>query len=78
MRVAVNIVKYNQKEEVMLKDLLTSKTVWGVVAMIGAMVAKKYGYELDAEGLTTELISMAGGALAIYGRVVASGPIAAK
>lgn len=59
----------------MIIELLKSRTVWGVVAMIAALVAKNFGYELDADGLTTDLLAAAGAGLAIYGRVVASGPL---
>jgi len=60
----------------MIIELLKSRTIWGVFAMIGAIVAKNFGFELDAEGLTTDLLAAAGAGLAIYGRVVAGGPIA--
>jgi|GEM_PF-6789581 len=60
----------------MIIELLKSRTVWGVVAMIAALVAKKFGFEIDADGLTTDLLATAGAGLAIYGRVKAGGPIA--
>lgn len=62
----------------MIIELLSSKTIWGVVAMIAALVAKNFGFELDADGLTTDLLAAAGAGLAIYGRVKAGGPIAKK
>lgn len=62
----------------MIIELLKSRTVWGVVAMIAALVAKNFGFELDADGLTTDLLAAAGAGLAIYGRVKAGGPIAKK
>jgi hypothetical protein len=62
----------------MIVELLSSKTIWGIVAMIAALVAKNFGFELDAEGLTTDLLAAAGAGLAIYGRVKAGGPIENK
>ena len=60
----------------MIIELLKSRTVWGVVAMVAALVAKKFGFEIDADGMTTDLLAAAGAALAVYGRVKAGGPIA--
>lgn len=62
----------------MIVELLKSRTVWGVVAMIAALVAKNFGFELDADGLTTDLLAVAGAGLAVYGRVKAGGPIEKK
>jgi len=59
----------------MIIELLKSRTVWGVVAMIAALVAKRFGFEIDADGMTTDLLAAAGAALAVYGRVKAGGPI---
>lgn len=54
------------------KSFLTSKTIWGaVVAIVGAALS---AFHLDVTGLNGidgDIITVIGGALAIYGRVTA-------
>ena len=57
------------------KPLWLSKTFWGVVIAVGAPIAAKYGWTLDAEGLANDFVSLAGAALAIYGRFTAERPV---
>lgn len=54
------------------KNILESKTVWGAFLAVAATLAQLAGYDLgDTNGLANELVTVAGGLLAIYGRVVA-------
>ncbi len=55
--------------------LLTSKTVWGIVIATAAPLLQKHGVTVDAEGTANEVVALAGTALALYGRVTASGPL---
>jgi hypothetical protein len=53
-----------------VKPFLLSKTIWGaIIAMVGA-VMNSMGFETSAlSGLDGEIVTLIGGALAIYGRV---------
>lgn len=60
------------------KSILESKTVWGVVGMIGALVAAKLGYNIDADtlgGLLLDISTWAVGVVMFFwglrGRFVA-------
>ncbi|MEW5763704.1 MAG: outer membrane beta-barrel protein [Acidobacteriota bacterium] len=60
------------------KDLLASRTFWGVVAVLLAQVLRMHGIEVDGvdlDGLTSDLLTMGGAALAVYGRIRAARPI---
>ncbi len=61
------------------KGLMGSKTVWGVLIMLLAPLPQKWlGVDLSGamgEAVSNELVVLAGAALAIYGRVKASGKI---
>lgn len=62
-----------------MKGALQSKTVWGVlVALIGSF-ASRYGVDVcgaDTTAVAGDIATLAGSALAIYGRVRASTGIA--
>ena len=60
---------------ILSKSFLTSTTFWGIVVSILSQVAKHYGYTLDTDGLTNELVSAAGLGLAMYGRFTAIQPL---
>jgi hypothetical protein len=54
------------------KDLLLSKTTWGTIVAMIAMVATALGYDIGDQGaLVNAIIGVIGGGFAIYGRVVA-------
>lgn len=59
------------------KSLLTSKTVWGVVISLGALLLQRFGIDLsdaDQGAIVDQLltgIQVVGGLYAIYGRKVA-------
>lgn len=54
------------------KSAWASKTIWGSVAVVAVAVAQIAGYDIgDAEGWTAGIVSLAGGVLAIYGRIKA-------
>ena len=60
------------------KSIFASKTVWGAIIAIGAGVAGIFGYSIGAEDqaqlaeIGVSVASMAGGLIAIFGRVKAS------
>lgn len=54
------------------KSILESKTFWGLVIGLGVPIAAKHGIVLDPTGLATDVSTIVGGALAIYGRITAS------
>ena len=60
------------------KSFLASRTVWGVVIALGAQVADRWGFRIDQElqdqtvDIILQVVSVAGAALAIYGRVKAT------
>ena len=56
------------------KSLFASLTFWSVVAMVAAQIARRYGFTIDADGLANDLLSAAGVAGSIYGRMRASAP----
>lgn len=56
------------------KPWYTSKTIWGSIVAIAALVAGAFGYSVGTEAqgeIVTAIIGIIGGALAIYGRVKA-------
>ncbi len=57
------------------KSFLLSKTLWGVVISMVAMIAPQLGLspfsEGDVAGLTENIVAFLGAALAIYGRITA-------
>lgn len=53
------------------KNFLMSKTFIGLGVAVGSMVAAKYGITVDSAGLTNDVVSLVGVALAAYGRVKA-------
>lgn len=60
------------------KNILLSKTFWGVVIAVAAPVLSRYGFEIEPgteESLAQEIVSVGGaaigGILAIYGRLTA-------
>lgn len=58
------------------KDLLASKSFWGLIVLVASLVAKRYGITLDETGLITDLTIVAGLILNVYGRTTANAAIA--
>jgi len=54
------------------KNVALSKTVIGVVVTLLTPYLAKHGFVFDADGLAAELVTLAGAALAVYGRFTAS------
>lgn len=60
------------------KSILTSKTVWGGIIAIAASAAGYFGYQIDTNAqaslldLVTSAAGVIGGAVAIWGRIVAT------
>ena len=60
------------------KSIFSSKTVWGAIIAIVAGIAGIFGYSIGAEDqaqlaeIGVSVASMAGGLIAIFGRVKAS------
>lgn len=54
------------------KNLLTSKTFWGLVVAVAAPLATRYGFKIDEAGFTNDLVTAFGFILAVYGRVSAT------
>lgn len=64
-----------------MKGLLQSKTFWGVVVLLLVPLLRRAGLDIgDAAGseIAGDLVAIAGGAVAIWGRVSASKPIAKR
>jgi len=63
------------------KSIFASKTFWGALVSVIATLAGfanitiDTGLQAEIVGLITTIVGVAGGALAIYGRVVAKTPI---
>ena len=55
------------------KNLLLSKTFWGVVVMVVAVFSHNFSDKLA--GGVDEIIAAVGAVLALYGRYKASGPV---
>lgn len=67
-----------------MKEWYRSKTIWGAIAVLAASLLRLAGVEFGAaeeaalaDAMST-LAGVAGGLLAIYGRVAATQPIARK
>lgn len=59
-----------------MKDLLTSKTIIGLLIAVLGPVAARYGIEAsEVQSIVELVVAAAGGVLGVYGRVKASGPI---
>lgn len=54
------------------KGILMSKTVWGIIIMVAAQIAKRYGISIDEAGITDDILSAVGTILAIVGRFTAT------
>ena len=54
------------------KSFLLSKTFWGLVVSVAAMVCKQYGIEIDQAGIANDALGFVGAAFALYGRFVAA------
>lgn len=61
-----------------VKPVWQSVTLWSLVVAVAAEVAKRYGVTLDAAGLTNDIVSLAGIAGVIYGRVTATAVVTVK
>ena len=57
------------------KSIFLSITFWSVIVTLCSEVAKRYGLTVDQAGLTNDLVSLAGIAMTIYGRVRATQPV---
>lgn len=54
------------------KDLLLSKTTWGVLLQFAALVAVQLGWDLgDLDGWAEALVGAVGAGLALWGRFAA-------
>lgn len=53
------------------KNVALSKTIIGVVITLATPLLAKHGISIDADGLITDLVTLAGAALAVYGRFTA-------
>lgn len=66
-----------------LKDAVTSKTIWGLVAILAGLAIQKL--KLDQAGLTTDTVlgwihqiaEIGGSIMVVYGRATAKGPLGA-
>jgi uncharacterized protein YcfJ len=62
------------------KSIFLSKTFYGALMVVGAVVAGMLGYTIgDAEGFGNDLLTLVGAGVAVYGRVKAVkkiGPVA--
>ena len=54
-----------------VKSLLKSKTIWGIVVSMLALVAKKSGLTIDEGGLVNDIVIFIGYGFAFYGRLKA-------
>lgn len=55
-----------------VKSFLLSKTVWGTILTVAALVAPKLGLDLGEQGAwADEIVGFFGAALALYGRITA-------
>ena len=54
------------------KNMLLSKTLWGIVIAFVAQILARKGITLDVAGWTNDIVAMAGLVLGIYGRVTAT------
>lgn len=57
------------------KDLLQSKTFWGAVIALAATVCHWFGITIDQQVWVNDALTVAGTAIALYGRVVATKPV---
>ena len=55
-----------------VKTLLQSKTIWGIVIAILAMLAKNAGYTIDEAGTVNTIVEIIGLILGLYGRITAT------
>jgi len=55
-----------------VKNIFTSKTIWGVIITLVGSVMEKFGFETTVlNGLEGEIVTVVGAALAVYGRIKA-------
>ena len=57
------------------KSILESKTFWGLLIGLAIPALSKHGIIVDPTGLATDVSTLIGGVLAIYGRFTASAPL---
>ena len=60
------------------KPFWVSKTFWGAVLAVLAPIAAQKGYIVNGEPMLNDIVSVLGGALAIYGRFVADTKLTVK
>lgn len=54
------------------KNVITSKTILGLVIAVAAPYLAKHGIVLDQAGFVDDIVTLLGAALAVYGRFKAS------
>ncbi|MBT6745605.1 MAG: hypothetical protein HOB26_03545 [Flavobacteriales bacterium] len=55
-----------------VKGLLQSRTVWGALLAITATISQLFGWDLgDTNGLAEQVAALAGGVIAVFGRIKA-------
>jgi len=57
------------------KSILESKTFWGLVIGLAVPIAAKHGIIIDPTGVATDMSTLVGGILALYGRFSANTPV---
>ncbi len=64
------------------KFILKSKTIWGVLIAAVPTILAQFGYDMGnpelLNGIVNEIFEVVGAVLAVFGRIVAEGPIAIK
>lgn len=62
-----------------MKGFLQSKTILGVLVALAGSFLGRYGVDIcgaDAQAAATDVLTLAGGVLAVYGRIRADAPLA--
>lgn len=57
------------------KDILQSRTFWGSLFLLVAMVLSQLDIQIDPEGWTNDVLAFIGSVMAIYGRIMANSKI---
>lgn len=54
------------------KGLIQSKTVWGVIVQVLAMLAMHFGYDIGDQGMVVNVaIAVIGAGMSVWGRITA-------
>ena len=59
----------------MEKSIFLSKTFWGAVLAVASPIAAKYGWTLDAEGWSNDIVTAFGAVMILWGRWTATRPV---